>query len=98
MGRFCRSSLTAFVLLYLAALGALAVGSFRLFGREGDPLDAVPLILLRLPWNRLIDLFPSASHPWLASVAPLLNIASIAAICRLRKPSSIRRGTGTPAP
>jgi hypothetical protein len=82
MNRPCRWLIGAFVLLYLAALGLLAVGTFGLFGAERDPLSAVFLLPLGLPWNRWIDAFPEAAGPWLAVATPLLNLLLAVLVCR----------------
>jgi hypothetical protein len=82
MRRACRIVVYAFLVLYLFALGLLAVGTFGLFGAERDPLSAIYVMVLGLPWTRLIDAFPAALHPWLAVGAPLLNLLILWAICR----------------
>lgn len=84
------------LVLYLAALALLAVGSLGLFGSERDPLAAVFLILIGLPWNLFIDRLPEASHPWLAGAAPLLNIVLLAAACSMRRAGSANRRGGKP--
>jgi hypothetical protein len=82
MHRACKIVVGAFLLLYLAALLVLAAGTFGLFGAERDPLSGIYVLVLGLPWNRLIDVFPGASQPWLAAGAPLLNLPILWAICR----------------
>ena len=67
---------------YLLALGLLAIGTFGLFGQEPDPLAAIPVVVLGLPWNRLVDLTPERWWPWLAAMAPLMNLLLIVAVCR----------------
>jgi len=90
MNRACTFLLVTFLLLYLVALGLLAVGTFGLFGSERDPLAGVFLVPLGLPWNRLIDGFPSALWPWLAAGAPLVNALVIWLLCRMtRAPRTI---------
>lgn len=84
MNRLCRWLIGVFALLYLAALGLLAVGTFGLFGAERDPLAAVFLLPLGLPWNRWLDSFPEAARPWLTMAAPLLNLLLAALVCRWR--------------
>jgi len=88
MGRACRVLLAAFLVLYLAALALLAIGTFGLFGSERDPLAGVFLVPLGLPWNRLIGGFPEAMRPWLAAATPLVNLLGIWLICRATR----RRG------
>jgi hypothetical protein len=82
VSRPCRLILSAFLLLYLAALALLGIGTFGLFGSERDPLAAVFLAPLGLPWNLLIDFFPDALHPWLGVAAPLVNLLVVWLICR----------------
>ena len=69
--------------LYGLALLVFATGTFGLLGAERDPLAGIFLVLLGLPWNRLIDGFPEAAWPWLAAAAPLLNILALWLICRV---------------
>jgi hypothetical protein len=83
MSRACKWGLAAFALLYAAALALMAVGTFGLFGSPRDPLAGVFVVLLGLPWNRLVDPTPPAWHPWLAAAAPLLNAGVAVAVCRL---------------
>ena len=68
--------------LYLVALALLLIGTFGLFGQERDPLSGVFLVPLGLPWNLMLDALPEALLPWLAVLAPLLNIAIITWLCR----------------
>lgn len=63
-----------FLGLYAAALGLLAIGTYGLFGQEQDPLSAVFLIPLGLPWNFVADWFGQASA-MTAILAPLVNAA-----------------------
>lgn len=44
-----------FVVIYAIALVLLAIGTFGWFGQEKDPLSAVFLFPLGLPWNVLAD-------------------------------------------
>jgi len=83
MNAICRWLVRIFVVLYVAALALLAIGTFGLFGNERDPLAGVFLIPLGLPWNRLIDLLPEGGwYPWLAAAAPLINLAILWGVCR----------------
>ena len=82
MSRVCRFLLFGFLLLYLAALALLAIGTFGLFGSERGPLAGVFLVPLGLPWILLIDFFPDALHPWLGAGAPLANLFAIWLVCR----------------
>ncbi len=78
---WCRLLLTTFTALYLLALGLFAIGTFGLWGNEQDPLAAVFLLPLGLPWQLWIDRAPETLWPWLAALAPLLNLLLLAACC-----------------
>jgi 4-amino-4-deoxy-L-arabinose transferase-like glycosyltransferase len=80
----CRWVFFGFLLLYLAALFLLAVGTFGLLGSPRGPLAGVFLMPLGLPWILLIDFAPRALHPWFAAGAPLVNLLAIRLICRAR--------------
>lgn len=82
MGRFCRWMVNGFAVLYVLALALFAVGTFGLFGSDQDPLSGVFLVPLGLPWNLLVDFAPENLWPWLAALAPAINLAILAAICR----------------
>ena len=69
--------------LYLVALALLLIGTFGLFGQERDPLAGVFLIPLGLPWIFWLDWASDALRPWLAAAAPMLNLAILAALCRM---------------
>ena len=69
--------------LYLVALALLLIGTFGLFGQERDPLSGIFLLPLGLPWNQFLDLASEPARPWLAALAPLLNIGILAALCRM---------------
>jgi hypothetical protein len=92
----CRWALVIFTLAYLAALAILAIGTFGLFGQPRDPLSGVFLVPLGLPWNQLLDEAPAALLPWLAALAPALNILLLAALCRLGRRASQRRTVSPP--
>ena len=78
---WCRLLLITFTALYLLALGLFAIGTFGLFGNERDPLAAVFLLPLGLPWQMWVDQVPESLWPWLAALAPLLNLLLLAALC-----------------
>lgn len=78
----CVWVMRAFIALYLLALALFLVGTFGLFGQTRDPLSGVFLMPLGLPWNRFVDFAPQSAWPWLAALAPLLNIGILAALCR----------------
>lgn len=46
---------TIFLGIYVLALLLLAIGTFGWFGQAKDPLSAVFLLPLGLPWNILAD-------------------------------------------
>lgn len=79
--RLCTLLVAAMGLVWLAALLPLLIG---LFGFGQDPLAAVFLVPLGLPWNLLIDRLPlgEAAWPWLGAAAPLVNLLVLIAICR----------------
>lgn len=81
----CRIVLAVFALGYAASLGLLAIGTFGLFGAERDPLAGVYVIVLGLPWVRFAGMAPAAAGPFLAALAPALNLALIAVLCGLAR-------------
>lgn len=83
MSRVCRVLLAVLAVAYAAALALLTIGSFGLFGQERDPLAGVYLVILGLPWNRMLQPFPDASLPWLTAASPAINIGIVWLICRL---------------
>ena len=85
MNRLCRGFQIGFALAWLAALALLVIGTWGLFGQARDPLAAVYLVLLGLPWTRLIDPAPEALRPWLAMAAPGVNLVLLRLICRPRR-------------
>ena len=80
--KLCRVIVIIFGAAYLIALALFVIGTFGLFGQERDPLSAVFLIPLGLPWNRLLGAMPESLLPWLAAAAPAVNIAILWLICR----------------
>ena len=79
----CRLLTWAFALAWAGALLVWLTGSFGWFGAERDPLSGVYLVPLGLPWTRLVDLAPEPAWPVLAALAPGLNLALVAGLCRL---------------
>lgn len=63
--------------LYLLALFLWAVGTFGWFGQEPDPLSAIFLIPIGLPWNRFGEGLA------IALLAPLANVAILEGLSRL---------------
>ncbi|MCL5779336.1 hypothetical protein M1105_20525 [Limibaculum sp. FT325] len=83
----CRIVVVGFAIAWIGALGLFLIGRFGLFGQEADPLSGVFLIPLGFPWIWLIDLAPEAAWPWLGALAPGVNLALIAALCRWLGPA-----------
>lgn len=71
-----------FAALYLVALALFLIGTFGLFGQARDPLAGVFLMPLGLPWVLWTGGFPDPWLPWLAALAPLLNLAILRMLCR----------------
>ena len=84
MAGACRWAVRVFGVLYLAALALLMIGTLGLFGQERDPLAGVFLMPLGLPWTLWLDGLPDRMLPWMAALAPLLNLAILALLCRRR--------------
>lgn len=78
----CKWFIRLFVVLYIAALALLAIGMFGFFGQPRDPLAAIFIIPLGLPWNMAIGLTPEPLWPWLMAAAPVLNIALLGWLCQ----------------
>lgn len=72
---------SVFSTLYLLALAVLAVGTFGLFGQERDPLSAVFLVPLGVPWIWLADRLGMGGAPVLI-LAPLINLAILFVLAR----------------
>jgi hypothetical protein len=78
----CRTVVIGVTALYLFALAAFVSGTFGLFGQQIDPLAAVFLLPLGMPWTLLLTGLPEVVRPWAVVAAPLLNIAFFTVICR----------------
>lgn len=87
MRRICLWAAALFALAWAGALALLLIGAFGLFGAARDPLAGVYLMPLGLPWNRLADIAGAGAAPWLAALAPGVNLALLALLCRV-----LRRG------
>lgn len=72
-----------FSVLYGIALFLFAVGAFGWFGQEKDPLAAVFLMPLGLPWNLMLDGAAESFRLWLGALAPLVNLVVIGGLVRL---------------
>jgi hypothetical protein len=84
VGKLCRGRLYVFGVLYVVAFALYLVGTLGLFGSPQGPLAGVFPVPLGLPWNLLIDrLFPEPLWPWMAALAPFVNLSLIWLICRL---------------
>lgn len=74
----CRLLVILFAAAYAVALAIFAIGRF---GQQADPLSAIFVVVLGMPWIGLIDLAPELWWPRLAAAAPLANLAILTAIC-----------------
>jgi hypothetical protein len=83
MRALCRTVVGLFALAWLASLALLAIGTLGLFGSERDPLAGAYVVALGLPWVTWLDGLPEAVRPWLAALAPLVNLAMLALLCRV---------------
>jgi hypothetical protein len=83
MQGLCKWIVRVFAGLYLLALVILVIGVFGLFGQDKDPLSAVFLVPLGLPWVMWTDRASDALLPWIGVLAPLLNLICLAGLCRL---------------
>lgn len=81
----CRIIIWIFSFLYAGAVVLLLIGTFGLFGNERDPLSAVFLLPIGLPWTLLVELAPEPAWPWLAALAPAVNLALLFALCKTLK-------------
>jgi hypothetical protein len=63
-----------FVAFYAIALSLLTIGTFGWFGQERDPLSAIFLVPLGLPWNLIADRL-GIGGIWIAILAPAINAA-----------------------
>jgi hypothetical protein len=79
----CKWFVFLFAGTYLLAMVLLTISIFGLFGQETDPLSAVYLVPLGLPWVLFFDRMPGLFLPWIGVLAPLLNIAILVALCRV---------------
>ena len=79
----CQWAIRIVGVLYLLALALLLIGTFGLFGQERDPLAGVFLVPLGTPWILWTDGLSEGLRPWAVVGAPLLNIATLAIVCRV---------------
>ncbi len=85
MRSLCPIFVLGFAALWLAALVLFLIGAFGWFGSEPDPLSGLFLLPLGLPWNRLAGGLPQPLLPWIAALAPAVNLALLWMLCRGRK-------------
>ncbi len=83
MRLFCKIVGWLFAIAYMAALAALAISYWGLFGAEKDPLGGVFLIPLGLPWNLALAGAPSRFQLAIGLFAPLVNCLILLSGCRL---------------
>ena len=82
--KLCSGLFYLFAGLYLVAFLLFLIGTFGLFGSAQGPLAGVFLVPLGLPWALWIDrLFPEPLWPWVAALAPSVNLVLIRLICSL---------------
>ena len=77
MSRICKIASLLFVAAYLFALLLLAAGTFGWFGVAKDPLSAVFLIPLGLPWNAILP-----ASPAVGLLSPVVNGAIMWSLCK----------------
>lgn len=82
MSTICRVILVVFGITYVIALGLFLVGTLGLFGSPSGPLAGVFLIPLGMPWVFMLESVSDTLKPWLAALAPDLNLAVLWLICR----------------
>lgn len=85
MASLCKWVVRVFALLYAFALFIFLTGTFGWFGQEQDPLSAVYLLPLGLPWNLWLDGLPETVTPWAAAAAPMMNILVLSLLCRFAR-------------
>jgi len=83
MNIICSIILAVFGIAYVIALGLFFVWTFGLFGSPSGPLAGIFLIPLGIPWVFMLEGFQDGLRPWLAALAPLLNLVLLWFICRL---------------
>lgn len=79
-----------FLALYFGAMFLMLIGTYGWFGQEQDPLSAVFLIPLGLPWNMLADKLGIGGAVTMI-VAPLVNLGIIYLLCRPTYASGTRQ-------
>ena len=82
MKMLCRIFISAFAILYIVAVFVFLTGTYGWFGQPKDPLSAIFLLPLGLPWVWGLDNAPETAKPWLGMLAPLLNLGILVMLCR----------------
>ena len=85
----CRIIVWIFAFLYVAAIALMLVGTFGLSGNEKDPLSGIFLLPLGLPWALIVHVAPEPLWPWLAGLAPAINLGLLIVFCRYVHKSGI---------
>lgn len=69
--------------VYLLALLAWGAGTWGWFGMPKDPLSAIGIVALGLPWVRWVDMLPEPLWPLATALMPLCNLALLFLIRRV---------------
>jgi hypothetical protein len=72
-----------FVVLYALAVALFLIGRYGWFGATPDPLSAVFLIPLGLPWIFAGDVLPVTLQPYFSIASPLVNLAILRGLAAL---------------
>ena len=81
--RFCSGFAVGFGIAYAISLALFFIGLFGLFGQPKDPLSGIFVLVLGLPWVRLLDGTPETIRPWVGLLMPAVNLALLYITCRL---------------
>lgn len=79
---WCRYLIVECAMAYAVAVALLLIGIFGWFAQEQDPLSAVFLIPMGLPWNLMASSLPDVVLASVAVLAPSINLAILFAICK----------------
>lgn len=78
----CRIGVVIFSFLYVCAVAIFLTGVFGWFGAERDALSVIYLFQLGLPWIWMVTWVDERILPWLAVVAPSVNLGILVLLCR----------------
>jgi hypothetical protein len=78
----CKVITTGFAIAYMVSLALFVIGLLGLFGQPKDPLAAVFVLLLGMPWTLLLDGAPEIVRPFLGLLTPAVNLAILYIVCR----------------